>query len=403
MARGSYQAGSVSVNLNANSAQYVQALKHAQQITNACLSNMSQTFKHFASTAMQAGATVGRVTAQLGAPLVKSAAWGAGALATYTGVIIAHRLEQQKLAIQYGATAEQMNQMAYVANYAGVELEDVLDAMKEFSIKAGDAVEAGEAVTNTMSAFYKAAGGAQMWNNETSPVIKLNKLREAFQKLSDSDKLRVLDEAGDAGLRLNGVLRLTNQEMDMLQKTGAATATAANMTNMQTLIAKFGYLQQVGNDFLMGIVGRIAPVLIKVVDQWTNRLRSAFEDKGGFKEGFQSYVDLWSKRIFDFLMDTINSVAKFVDGLNNVMNTMQSMTNSARGVVGGVVSKQYDNDYAKTMSKEDRDSEVKYDALSRQIEQREAQIEARAAKLDAKAAKEGKGWIGKTIDTQTDD
>ncbi|WP_421292967.1 hypothetical protein [Aeromonas veronii] len=337
MARGtSYQAGSVNVSLNANSAQYVQALQKAKQVTNSCLSNMSQTFKHFASSAVQAGATIGRVTSAIGGPVVKSTMLGIGAITTYTGVVIAHRLEQQKLAVQYGVTAEQMNQVAYMANYAGIEAEDLLDAMKEISIKAGDATEAGGKVTNTMTAFYKAAGGAGMWEKETNPVTKINNLRIAFQKLSDSDKIRVLDEMGDAGLRANGILRLTNEEFEMLQKTGAATATAANMTAIQTLIAKFGYLQQIGNDFLMGIVGRIAPVLIKVVEQWTNKLRSAFEDKGGFKEGFQSYVDLWAKRIFDFLMDTIESVASFVDSLRNLSNSLVVGFNNTKAVASTV-------------------------------------------------------------------
>lgn len=338
MARGTYQAGSVSVNLNANSAQYVQAMQKAQQLTQACLGNMSNAFKQYAGVAMNAGAAVGRVTAQLGTGLLKGASIGAGALSAYTGIVVAHRLEQNKLAIQYGATAEQMNQMAYVANYAGVELEDALDAMKEFSIKAGDAVEAGGAVTNTMSAFYKAAGGADKWNAETNPVTKINMLREAFQKLSSSDKIRVLDEAGDAGLRLNGILQLTNEQFEMLQKTGAATATAANMQNVQELISKFGYLQQIGNDFLMGVIGRLSPVFSKVVDEWTTKLKTAFEGRGGFKEGFQSYVDDWANKIFKFLMDTISSVASFVDTLRNLSNNLLGMYNSTLNAAGSVFS-----------------------------------------------------------------
>ncbi len=208
---------------------------------------------------------------------------------------------------------------------------------------------------------------------------------------------------GDAGLKLISTLKLTNAEFEMLRKTGAATATAMNTDAIQTLISKFGYLHQVGNDFLTSIVARFAPMFSMICDKWTKQLTDAFESKGGFKEGFEHYVDTWADKIFNFLMSTIKAVASFVDGLNNTMNALQSMTNSARGALGGTISKQYDDDYAKGMSKDDKASEQHYEELTKRINEREAQIEALSARKNAQAVKNGDGWVSQTLSLQSDE
>lgn len=80
-----------------------------------------------------------------------------------------------------------MNQLAYLAKFAGQETEDFADALKELSIKAGDAVEGGEKMADTMGVLFDKMGGAKKWVGENDPIKKLYALREAYQQLSLAD------------------------------------------------------------------------------------------------------------------------------------------------------------------------------------------------------------------------
>ncbi|WP_429098122.1 hypothetical protein [Aeromonas veronii] len=407
MARGNgFTAASLNINIGANTAQ----LSAAADKMKALVQGMVQSSSSYLSK-LQAGFTgvsnaakfMGPHIAAASGTVARSLAVAGAGLSVYTGAVVASRLEQEKLAKQFNLTSGQMNQLAYLAKFAGQETEDFADALKELSIKAGDAVEGGEKMADTMGVLFDKMGGAKKWVGENDPIKKLYALREAYQQLSLADQVRVADEMGDAGLKLISTLKLTNAEFEMLRKTGAATATAMNTDAIQTLISKFGYLHQVGNDFLTSIVARFAPMFSMICDKWTKQLTDAFESKGGFKEGFEHYVDTWADKIFNFLMSTIKSVASFVDGLNNTMNALQSMTNSARGALGGTISKQYDDDYAKGMSNDDKASEQHYEELTKRINEREAQIEALSARKNAQAVKNGDGWVSQTLSLQSDE
>ncbi|MDM5119981.1 hypothetical protein [Aeromonas hydrophila] len=343
-----FSAASLNVNIGANTANLSAAADKAKQMINGLvqssttrLQQLTNGFKAVGSAAMGMGPHIGNAMRYTSASVA-----GAGAAVTaYTGVVVANRLEQEKLAKQFNLTSTQMNQLAYMAKYTGQETEDFADALKELSIKAGDAVEGGEKMADTMGVLYDKMGGAKKWVGENDPIKKFNALRDAFQQLNAADQVRVLDEMGDAGLKMGAALRMTNAELKMLQATGAATASAMNISAIQTLISKFGYLQQVGNDFLTGIVARFSPMFSMICDKWTKRLTDAFESKGGFKEGFEHYVDVWADKIFNFLYKTIESVMSFMDSLNNVKLALVSAANSAKGAVGGSVSKEYSDNY----------------------------------------------------------
>ncbi|WP_429078291.1 hypothetical protein [Aeromonas veronii] len=352
MARGNgFTAAALNINIGANSAQLSAAIDKAKamvqgfaQHSTTNLQKLSKAFSAVGSAAMQMGPHISNAAGTV----AKSTSWAVAGLSVYTAAIVANRLEQEKLAKQFNLSSSQMNQLAYMAKYAGQETEDFADALKELSIKAGDAVEGGEKMADTMGVLFDKMGGAKKWVGENDPIKKIYALREAFQQLSLADQVRVADEMGDAGLKLISTLKLTNSEFEMLRKTGAATANAMNTDAIQTLISKFGYLQQVGNDFLTSIVARFSPMFSMICDDWTKKLTSAFESKGGFKEGFESYVDEWADKIFNFLYKTIESVMSFMDSLNNVKIALLNAANSAKGAMGGSVSKVYSDDYKLT-------------------------------------------------------
>ncbi|WP_337076751.1 hypothetical protein [Aeromonas dhakensis] len=332
MARGNgFTTAALNINIGANSAQLSAAIDKAKAMVQGfsqhsanSLQKLSKAFSAVGSAAMGMGPHI----ANAAGTVARSTAWATAGLSVYTAAVVVNRLEQEKLAKQFNLSTEQMNSLAYMAKYAGQETEDFADALKELSIKAGDAVESGEKMADTMGVLFDKMGGAKKWVGENDPIKKLYALREAYQQLSLADQVRVADEMGDAGLKLISTLKLTNAEFEMLRKTGEATAGAMNVSAIQTLISKFGYLQQVGNDFLTGIVARFAPLFSMIVDDWTKKLTRAFEDKGGFKEGFESYVDLWADRIFNFLTSTIQGVADFVDTLRGFSQNMLSAYNA---------------------------------------------------------------------------
>lgn len=363
MARGNgFTAAALNINIGANSAQLSAAIDKAKAVVQGFaqhsttnLRKLAGAFGAVGSAAMQMGPHIANAAGMV----AKSTSWAVAGLSVYTGAVVASRLEQEKLAKQFNLSSSQMNQLAYLAKYAGQETEDFADALKELSIKAGDAVEGGEKMADTMGVLFDKMGGAKKWVGENDPIKKIYALREAYQQLSLADQVRVADEMGDAGLKLISTLKLTNAEFEMLRKTGEATSNAMNTDAIQTLISKFGYLQQVGNDFLTSIVARFSPMFSMICDDWTKKLTDAFEKKGGFKEGFESYVDEWADKIFNFLYDTIESVMSFMDSLNNVKIALLNAANSAKGAMGGSVSKVYSDDYKLTDAQ--KQSEAKLD------------------------------------------
>ncbi|HEH9442045.1 TPA: hypothetical protein SIA39_004118 [Aeromonas sobria] len=342
MARGNgFTAAALNINIGANSAQLSAAIDKAKatvqgfaQQSASHLQKLSKAFGAVGNAAMGMGPSI----ANAAGSVTRGAAVMAAGMSVYTGAVVMSRLEQEKLAKQFNLTSEQMNALAYMAKYAGQETEDFADALKELSIKAGDVIEAGNTMSDTMGVFFgKMEGGAKKWVGENDPIKKLYALREAWHQLSLAEQVRVADEMGDPGLKLISTLKLANAEFEMLRKTGEATANAMNTDSIQTLISKFGYLTQVGNDFLTAIVARFAPMFSMICEEWTEKLTSAFESKGGFKEGFESYVDEWADKIFTFLMNTISNVASFTDSLRNIANGLVSAYNSTINMADNVM------------------------------------------------------------------
>lgn len=342
MARGNgFTAAALNINIGANTAQLSAAADKMKALVQGMVQQNSQHLQKLAGAFQAVGSaamSMGPHIANAAGAVARGAGWAVAGLSVYTGAVVANRLEQEKLAKQFNLTSGQMNQLAYLAKFAGQETEDFADALKELSIKAGDAVEGGEKMADTMGVMFDKMGGAKKWVGENDPIKKIYALREAFQQLSLADQVRVADEMGDAGLKLISTLKLTNSEFEMLRKTGAATSNAMNTDAIQTLISKFGYLQQVGNDFLTSIVARFSPMFSMICDDWTKTLTDAFEKKGGFKEGFESYVDEWADKIFTFLMDTISNVAAFTDTLRSLSNTLVSAYNTTVNAAGTVFS-----------------------------------------------------------------
>ncbi|WP_429118173.1 hypothetical protein [Aeromonas veronii] len=338
MALKTIQAAALAVSLTMNSAQFTAAMNKAVATGNSAKAGLIKAFNAIASGAKSMGSAVGAAAGGIGGVLkgagVAALAAVAGIVA-YTGAVVANRLEAKRLADQYKVTWRQAQQMSYIASAAGFELEDYLDAMKEVSIKAGDVVEGGGGVTNTMSAFFKRTSmSAAEWAGENDPIKKFDALHKAFESLDDAQKVRVLDEMGDAGLKLGASLRMSTEQLKQLKETGEATGSVMDINAIQEAQSKFSYMIRVGNDFLTGIIGELAPVFTATMNSLINTMTSAFKAKGGFKEGFQSYVDDWSDKIFNFLMDTISAVASFVDLLRNATHSMVNGFNSTRDFFG---------------------------------------------------------------------
>ncbi|HHW4400212.1 TPA: hypothetical protein ACUNCG_000756 [Aeromonas hydrophila] len=338
MALKKIQAAALAVSLTMNSAQFTAAMNKAVATGNSAKAGLIKAFNAIARGAKSMGSAVGAAAGGIGGVLkgagVAALAAVAG-IAAYTGAVVANRLEAKCLADQYKVTWRQAQQLSYIAGATGGELEDYLDALKEVSIKAGDVIEGGGGVTNTMSAFFKRTGmTAAEWAGDNDPIKKFDALYVSFQQLNDADKVRVLDEMGDAGLKMGASFRMSREELEQLKKTGEATGSVMDITAIQEAQSKFSYMTRIGNDFLTGVVSKLAPVFTATMNSLIDKMTTSFEAKGGFKEGFQFYVDEWSNKIFTFLMDTISAVASFVDLLRNTTHAMVNGFNSTRDFFG---------------------------------------------------------------------
>jgi hypothetical protein len=338
MALKTIQAAALAVSLTMNSAQFTAAMNKSVSVANSAKAHLLKAFSAISRGAKAMGSAVGSVAGGIGGALKGAGIAALAAVAgitAYTGAVVANRLEAKRLADQYKVTWRQAQQLSYIAGATGGELEDYLDALKEVSIKAGDVIEGGGGVTNTMSAFFKRTGmSAAEWAGENDPIKKFDALYDSFQQLNDSEKVRVLDEMGDAGLKMGASFRMSREELEQLKETGEATGSVMDITAIQEAQSKFSYMTRVGNDFLTGVVSKLAPVFTATMNSLIDKMTTSFEGKGGFKEGFQFYVDEWSNKIFTFLMDTISAVASFVDLLRNATHSMVNGFNTTRDFFG---------------------------------------------------------------------
>lgn len=389
MALKTIQAAALAVSLTMNSAQFTAAMNKAVATGNSAKAGLIKAFNAIARGAKSMATSVGVSIKDgvIGALKMAPAAamLAVAGITAYTGAVVANRLEAKRLADQYKVTWRQAQQLSYIAGATGGELEDYLDALKEVSIKAGDVIEGGGGVTNTMSAFFKRTGmTAAEWAGENDPIKKFDALYDSFQQLNDAEKVRVLDEMGDAGLKMGASFRMSREELEQLKKTGEATGSVMDITAIQEAQSKFSYMTRVGNDFLTGVVSKLAPVFTATMNSLIDKMTTSFEAKGGFKEGFQFYVDEWSNKIFTFLMNTISAVASFMDSLRAVSNSMLSGLNWVIDKSGGSRFKQYSQS---DLSKEDQAKDQLYtDNLKLRVKAEQEAADATRELQEANAA-----------------
>ncbi|PKQ78091.1 hypothetical protein [Aeromonas sobria] len=382
MARTLIQAATLAVSLTANSAQFSAAMDAAKAAAQQAQNKINSAFNAIGAGAAGLGTGLGSIKNAFAA-VAPSALMAVGGIAAYTAAVVNTRMEMVKLANTYNITTKEAAGFMYMLEGTGVELEDLLDSMKEFGVKAQETLAAGGSQATVVSdAFKLAKVDMNEFLREGDPTKRLLMIRDIKTAIEDSGRsaaevVNAFDEiGGDAGIKMFGVLKKSKEELIQMMSIGQQIGGSINYENITNLQAAAGQFIRISNDFLVGIVSRIAPLMTSTLTGWTQQIIDMLEKKGGgsIEEGFKSYIKEWSDTIF-------NSVTFVLEGMASLFDTIRVMANKAIDIYnaapGSAVAKKYSKD---DLTPEERKRDDANDKVITHAQQLSAQYERDAKK-----------------------
>lgn len=205
------------------------------------LRRRQERFERASAAAGRVGQRFGTMTSEIGR-FARGAAVGIGALG---GAIVALTRQQSegieeltRWANRIGVTTEYLSELDSVAGRFGLGTEDLVDGLKELSLRAdefaftgaGPAAEAFERLGFSQAEVNEMAG-------DTAAMFEI--VRERMSHIiDDAARQRIADElfGGTAGERMIEVLQLTQAELDAMRE--EARAAGATVTQEQSAIAR---------------------------------------------------------------------------------------------------------------------------------------------------------------------
>lgn len=382
MARTRIQAATLAVSLTANSAQFSAALDAAKAAAQKAQSSINSAFAAIGAGGQKLGQGLGAVKNAF-ASIAPQASMALVGMAAYTAAVIANRSEMIRLAQSYNITIKEASGFSQVLAGTGIELEDLLDGMKEFGIKAQEALAAGGDAGSVVAQAFKTANidmnAFLREGDATKRLMMIKDIKDALESAgySASEVVNVFDEmGGDAGLRMFGVLKQSKEQLIQMVAVGQQIGGSINYDNITDLQVAAGQFIRISNDFLVGIVSRIAPLMTTTISGWTQNIIDMLEKRGGgsIEEGFKSYIKEWADTIFNLVTFVFEGMASMFDGIRNLVNKAVDVANALPGT--GIQKK-----YAKKdLTPEDRKRDDEADAKITKANQLAAQYDIDAKK-----------------------
>jgi hypothetical protein len=177
----------VSVQLSADTQQYITAIKKSQKETNKRLKKMQ---KQMSATSKATQATSRMMVAALGAI---GAAMTIGAMKSFVTETVHMNQEQQQLAAQIGISTKKLYAYEYAGKHVGMTAEGMADAFKEVAERMSDAQRGtGEAVALLEELNLSVSDFSNL-----DPAGQYKALSDELDKLTDKDSLYWADKFGD--------------------------------------------------------------------------------------------------------------------------------------------------------------------------------------------------------------
>lgn len=360
-----YTAGTLAVNLLANSAQFVAQMGKAGKsaLHNSALISKAgkaivTTFKvtgtvvkHLAAGIIDDFKSIGNAAKDMARALItpsnylKGLAAGAAAIGLYTVAIAHQRLEMQRMGDQYGLTVKEASAYHMLATRMGVEAEQMMDARLQLIVKLQDKIEAGSAGSkDRMKSFLQDTYSSLNDATKQGAFDMVYSMHDAFNKATKEQGAALAadlaDDMSDAGKLWQSIAKLSKDEINKIFAQGVAIA--VDMSPVQEATGKFMNLKNIIDSTIMGILSKFAPLFSMMCDDWTKKLIDTFTGNGkdSLDHGFNQYVKDQANAIFQFVKETVLSMAQFLDNLNHTMDSIRVAVNnstiasSALGAVG---------------------------------------------------------------------
>lgn len=349
-----YTAGTLAVNLLANSAQFVAQMGKAGKsaLHNSALISKAgkaivTTFKvtgtvvkHLAAGIIDDFKSIGNAAKDMARALItpsnylKGLAAGAAAIGLYTVAIAHQRLEMQRMGDQYGLTVKEASAYHMLATRMGVEAEQMMDARLQLIVKLQDKIEAGSAGSkDRMKSFLKDTYSSLNDATKQGAFDMVYSMHDAFNKATKEQGAALAadlaDDMSDAGKLWQSIAKLSKDEINKIFAQGVAIA--VDMSPVQEATGKFMNLKNIIDSTIMGILSKFAPLFSMMCDDWTKKLIDTFTGNGkdSLDHGFNQYVKDQANAIFQFVKETVTGMAKFLDDLNFMMDTMKVAMNKS--------------------------------------------------------------------------
>ncbi|MBE5156673.1 hypothetical protein HJ044_04885 [Vibrio parahaemolyticus] len=302
----------VSVQLSADTQQYLDAIKKSQQETKKRLSKMQKDMSATAkATRAATNIMVGALTAVAGAFVISS-------ITSFITDTVNANQEMRYLAAQVGLTTEELYAYDYAAKHVGMSAEGLSDAFKEVSERMSDAQRGtGEAV-----ALLDELNLSVKDFKDLAPGDQYGKLVAQLDKLSDSDALYWADKFGDQffmlyqrsralGVSIND---LTREYEDLF---GMDMSTInSSMTKMNNAMIEIDTMWTV---FKQSFMAAVAPPILSALE----RMKDYVKALGG--EGNQNLM----KGMSALYNDMVSSLELFLNGMSKTFTSIYNGVMSA--------------------------------------------------------------------------
>ncbi len=302
----------VSVQLSADTQQYLDAIKKSQQETKKRLSKMQKDMSATAkATRAATNIMVGALTAVAGAFVISS-------ITSFITDTVNANQEMRYLAAQVGLTTEELFAYDYAAKHVGMSAEGLSDAFKEVSERMSDAQRGtGEAV-----ALLDELNLSVKDFKDLAPGDQYGKLVAQLDKLSDSDALYWADKFGDQFFMLYqrsralgvSIADLTQEYEDLF---GMDMSTInSSMTKMNNAMIEIDTMWTV---FKQSFMAAVAPPILSALE----RMKDYVKALGG--EGNQNLM----KGMSALYNDMVSSLELFLNGMSKTFTSIYNGVMSA--------------------------------------------------------------------------
>ncbi|MFA0894319.1 hypothetical protein [Vibrio cholerae] len=230
-------------------------------------------------------------------------------------------LEINRLANMCGITYKQMNQLSYAAKLAGVSTEQLADGMKDLTAKIQDAAKAG---TGALVPFFTMTNQKVEEWQKLNPEEQLLRFADTLSKMDYQSALYWADEVNGSMAELAPLLHKGAEYFEMLRKEADMFgASIDGIDKLKEVEQVFSRIKFAARNAFTGIGIALAPTLMQAFDTAMLKFKKYLEDKGAgdAAEGFKTVVK-------EFSSELLWCIGEMMSGISSAMETVKSLFNS---------------------------------------------------------------------------